>query len=95
MVVALGVGRDVMVLLAVSCLPLSSCCWAARSELNGHQGGITNVHLSQQCGASPQVKELPWQAGGTELVGRAPGTGWEVFRVKQGHLGEGCKRCES
>ena len=59
------------------------------------RGAITNVHLSQQCGASPQVKELPWQAGGTELVGRAPGTGWEVYRVKQGHLGEGCKRCES
>lgn len=52
-------------------------------------GAITNVHLSQHCGTLPHVIELPSQAGGTELVGRAPGTGWEVYRVKQGHLGEG------
>lgn len=82
-------GGEAVVLRAVSCLPLASCCWAARFELNGHQGTHRQRALSQQCGTASHVKELPWQAGGTELVGRTQGTGWEVYRVKQGHLGEG------
>ena len=82
-------GREAVVLWAVSCLPQASCYWAARSELNGHQGSHRRRALSQHCGTASHLKELPWQAGGTELVGRTPGTGWEVYRVKQGHLGEG------
>lgn len=52
----LGVGRDAVVLCAVLCPPLASCCWATRSELNGHQGS------HHQYASQPAAQNLVWNS---------------------------------
>lgn len=66
----MGMGREAVVLHAVSCLPLASCCWAARSELNGHQGS------HHQRASQPAVWKLTSREGAA-LAGRKHRAGWK------------------
>lgn len=72
-------GRDATVLRAVSCLPLASCCWAARSELNGHQGS------HHQSASQPAVWSLTSREGAA-LAGRQHRAGWKGPGNRMGGL---------
>ena len=75
----MGMGREAVVLHAVSCLPLASCCWAARSELNGHQGS------HHQRASQPAVWNLTSREGAA-LAGRRHRAG----EIAQRLTGQAC-----